>query len=67
METQTSRIHLDPTALNTLLEQFVNKPGEVEVRFVDGQLRCVAKGLNVTVQSIVIDENGVDIGLRFGG
>ncbi|MBI5831707.1 MAG: hypothetical protein HZB16_05255 [Armatimonadetes bacterium] len=66
MDTQPSRVHLDPTALNTLLEQFVNKPGELEVSFVEGQLRCVAKGLTVTVASLTLDAEGLDIGLHFG-
>lgn len=63
---EPSSIHLDPAALNALLDQFVNASGQAEARFVDGKLELRAAGLTVTVDSVTIDEGGVDVKLRLG-
>jgi hypothetical protein len=63
-QTHHSRVHLDPQALNVLLEQFVNSTGQATVRFVDGRFEVEAQGLAVVVEQVTIDAGGVDVRWR---
>ncbi|HAZ65058.1 MAG TPA: hypothetical protein DCZ72_15815 [Armatimonadetes bacterium] len=61
---QTSRIHLDPAALNLVFERFVNQPGKLTVAFVDGLLRIEAEGLTILLRSIDLDATGAGVTLN---
>jgi hypothetical protein len=63
----TSHIHLDPDAINALLEQMVNATGKAHVVFRDGRFHATAQGLNVVVEQIIIDATGLDIRLTVAG
>lgn len=63
---ETSGLHLDPAALNALLDQFVNSSGQASVRFVDGRFEVEAGGLALTVESVTIDASGLGVRFKLG-
>ncbi len=61
----SSLVHLDSDAINAALEKFVNATGKAHVTFRDGRFYATAQGLEVVVESIAIDANGLTINLDF--
>jgi hypothetical protein len=69
MSPAASTIHLDAAALNALLAQFVDREGQLTVHFRDGRFFCDLgdRAPAVTVESVVIGPEGLDLTLRLGG
>ncbi|NUQ00616.1 MAG: hypothetical protein HUU35_12260 [Armatimonadetes bacterium] len=62
-----SLIHIDPVAINTLLQHFVSGKQGLLAQFVDGRLEVEHNGLAITVYGLTLTDHGLDIRLRFGG
>ena len=60
-EAGDSVVQLEPSALNTLLDQFVNRHGDVTCRYEAGELRVLAQGLAITVHQVTLDETGLTV------